>query len=159
MTTKAELDQMVSANLVLQQTVMERLMKARQADADAKVALERAALNATQEEEFLARLYQMKTYGIVTAKEWDDVKIDPRTGELNQKWAEIVVERLLQQDEEWTNKLGKAYKAQEAHTSARSACHETKAKVDNLMDQLITARSQAATVSGWLRFLAGEDDG
>ena len=158
MTSKAELDQMVSANLVLQQTIMERLMKARQADAKAKVALERAALNASQEEEFLARLYQMKVYDTVTAPEWEEVKVDPRTGEMSDKWAEIVVERVLQKDEEWADKLGKAHKAQEAHTEARSACHQTKAKVDNMMDQLTTARSQASTTAAWLRFLAGEDE-
>jgi len=158
MTTKAELDQMVSANLVLQQTIMERLMKARQADADARVALERSSLDKAQEEEFLARMYQSKTYDIVTAPEWEEVKVDPRTGELSEKWAEMVVERLLQKDDEWATKLGRAYKAQVAHADARSACHEAKAKVDNFMDQLTTARSQASTLSAWLRFLAREDE-
>lgn len=158
MTSKAELEQIVNANLVLQQTTMERLMKARQEDADAKVALERAALDTSQEEEFLSRMYMQKTYEVVTASEWEEVKVDPRTGELSENWSEIVIERALQNDQEWAEKLGKSHQTQEAHTEARSTCHQTKAKVDNLMDQLNTARSQSLTIAAWLKFLAKEDD-
>ena len=155
MTSKSELDQRIVANVAVQDTLTAALRTARQEDADAKVALEQAALDMAREEEYLSRAYQHKTYEIVQAPAWEQVKIDPRTGEANQDWSAIVIERALKDDVEWAERLGKFYKTQEAHVEARSVVHGGKAKMDTLMDQLASARSQANVLAEWLRFLAG----
>ena len=113
-----------------------------------------AALDMAREEEYLSRAYQHKTYEIVQAPAWEQVKIDPRTGEANQDWSAIVIERALKDDVEWAERLGKFYKTQEAHVEARSVVHGAKAKMDALMDQLVSARSQANVLAEWLRFLS-----
>lgn len=141
----SELNERCKANVDLLESLEKAIDKAYAELAKAKVALERANMDMAKGEEEMTRLYQVKAYMITESDAWEESSIDPRTDEPTEDWGNMVIDRMINQDPDWSEAKADYYKRQQEHAVARGAAHEAQAKVDGLEAKL-KLRVQAAQV-------------
>lgn len=135
-TKPAELDQRITANSDLLHKLATALEKAYNNLGTTKRDLEKAALHMAQGEEDMTRLYRVKAYMITENEAWEEQSVDPRTGEPTEDWGNMVIDRVINDDEEWGEAKKDYYLRQQVHADVRAIVHETQAKVDGLEAQL-----------------------
>jgi len=125
----------------LMSSLADAMGPARDREAKAKIALERA-------QGVLTETIQSRTLEIASRDEIAGA-VDPRTGRTNEKWATLLTEKELSEDADVQKAIGKFNNAQEA-------LYEAQVAVFNLSDKLGMAKATANLLAAYMNLQGGK---
>lgn len=143
----------------LMDKVVDRLEKARKHEADAKVAASNADMESNMAQERLKTKHRERSVILSQSPEFKKEsrsRLDSDTGEPTSEWEQLVMDKMLHQDDEFIRVLGEFYEKQEALKEAKNDLYRADADVRNLYDRLGVAKNQGIVLAAIIRLASAE---